>query len=74
MPFGRFGAGLLTGHPIGLVVVLGLLLIGLLGMPEYRIFFVASLALGGLFGLFLWLHHVDSDFTPRLERRFTNGH
>jgi hypothetical protein len=47
----------LTGHPIGLVIVLGLLLMGLLGLPEYRLFFVGSLVLGGLLGLSLWLRH-----------------
>jgi len=57
LPFGRYGGGLLTGHPIGLVIVLGLLLTGLLGLPEYRWFFAASLFLGGLLGLFLWLCH-----------------
>ena len=57
LPFGRYGGGLLTGHPIGLVIVIGLLLIGLLGLPEYRLFFAASLFLGGLAGFFLWLRH-----------------
>ena len=57
LPFGRYGGGLLTGHPIGLVIVIGLLLMGLLGLPEYRLFLVASLALGGLLGSFLWLRH-----------------
>ena len=55
LPFGRYGGGFLTGHPIGLVIVIGLLLMGLLGLPEYRLFLVASLALGGLLGFFLWL-------------------
>ena len=57
LPFGRYGAGLLTGHPIGLVIVVGLLLIGLIGIPEARWFFAASLALGALLGLILWLKH-----------------
>lgn len=57
LPYGRYGVGLLTGHPIGLVIVLGLLLMGLLGLPEYRLFFVGSLVLGGLLGLSLWLRH-----------------
>jgi hypothetical protein len=55
VPYGRYGVGLLTGHPIGLVIVLGLLLMGLLGLPEYRLFFVGSLVLGGLLGFSLWL-------------------
>ena len=57
LPFGRYGGGLLTGHPIGLVIVLGLLLMGLLGLPEYRLFLVATLLVGGLLGFFLWLRH-----------------
>ncbi len=57
LPYGRYGGGLLTGHPIGLVIVLGLLLMGLLGLPQYRLFFVGSLVLGGLLGFFLWLRH-----------------
>lgn len=57
LPFGRYGAGNLTGHPIGLIIVIGLLLMGLIGLPEARLFFAGSLALGGVFGLFLWLHH-----------------
>jgi hypothetical protein len=57
VPYGRYGVGLLTGHPIGLVIVLGLLLMGLLGLPEYRLFFLGSLVLGGLLGFSLWLRH-----------------
>lgn len=54
VPFGRFGAGLWTGHPIGLFIVAGLVLIGLVGIPEWRWFFGASLVLGGLYGYLLW--------------------
>ena len=57
VPFGTKGGGLLTGHPIGLVIVLGLLLMGLIGLPEARLFFVCSICLGGIFGLLLWLRH-----------------
>ena len=57
LPHGRYGGGLLTGHPIGLVIVLGLLLMGWLGLPEYQLFFVGSLVLGGLVGFSLWLRH-----------------
>ena len=55
IPFGRYGAGLLTAHPVGLVVVFGLLLMGLAGLPEARWFFAGALVLGGIFGLFLRL-------------------
>jgi hypothetical protein len=57
LPFGRYGAGNLTGHPIGLFVVLSLLLMGFVGLPEARWFFAGSLTLGCVFGFFLWLHH-----------------
>jgi hypothetical protein len=56
-PFGRYGAGLLTEHPVGLVVVAAVILLTLCGIPETWWFFVASLILGGLFGFFLWLYH-----------------
>lgn len=54
VPFGRFGAGLWTGHPIGLFIAAGFVLIGLIGIPEWRWFFGASVVLGGVFGYFLW--------------------
>ena len=57
IPFGRYGAGLITAHPVGLVVALGLLLMGLLELPPVRLFFAASLPLGAVWGLFLWLRH-----------------
>jgi len=57
IPFGRYGAGYLTAHPVGLVVVFGLLLMGLAGLPGARWFFAGAVLLGGIFGLFLWLRH-----------------
>jgi hypothetical protein len=57
VPFGRYGGGLLTGHPIGLVIVFGILLLALIGIPEARLFFAGSFVLGSVFGLFLWLRH-----------------
>jgi len=57
VPFGRFGGGQWTGHPIGLLITAGLLLMGLVGVPESRWFFAASLALGGILGLALWRLH-----------------
>jgi hypothetical protein len=43
-----------TGHPIELFIAAGLVLIGLIGIPEWRWFFGASLVLGGLCGYLLW--------------------
>jgi hypothetical protein len=57
IPFGRNGAGLLTSHPVGLVVVLGVLAMGLIGLPEARWFLAGAIVLGGVFGLFLWIRH-----------------
>ena len=57
MPFGQYGGGLLTGHPIGLVIVLGILLMGLIGIPEARVFLTGSAVLGTVLGVVLWLRH-----------------
>ena len=57
VPFGRGGAGLLTAHPVGLVVVIGLLVMGLTGLPEARWFFAGALLSGTVFGFSLWLRH-----------------
>lgn len=57
MPFGQYGGGMLTGHPVGLVIVLGVLFMGLVGIPEARPFLAASAVLGTVLGLFLWLRH-----------------
>ena len=54
VPFGRFGAGAWTGHPIESVVVVGFLLIGLIGIPEWRWFFGATVLVGSAVGYFLW--------------------
>jgi hypothetical protein len=57
VPFGIYGGGLLTGHPIGLVIVIGLLLMGLVAFPAARWFFAGSLFLGAILGFLLWLRH-----------------
>jgi hypothetical protein len=57
VPFGTYGAGLWTGHPIGLVIVIGLLFMGFVGLPEARWFLVLAIPAGGICGFFLWLHH-----------------
>lgn len=57
IPFGRYGAGLWTGHPVGLVIALGLFVMVLAGIPEARWFLAGVLILGALWGFFLWLRH-----------------
>jgi hypothetical protein len=54
VPYGKFGAGVWTGHPIEFVVVLGILLVGLIGIPAWRWFFGATLLVGGFVGYGLW--------------------
>jgi hypothetical protein len=56
-PFGRYGGGEWTAHPIGLAIVFGFLLMGLVGIPQFRWFFVGALVLGSLCGLLLRLYH-----------------
>jgi hypothetical protein len=57
VPYGRFGAGLWTGHPAGLIVVIGILIVGLIGIPEWRYFFGATVFLGSLFAYTLYRRH-----------------
>jgi hypothetical protein len=57
IPFGRGGAGHYTAHPVGLVVVVGVLLMGLWALPEARWFLGSTVLLGGIWGFFLWLRH-----------------
>lgn len=54
VPHGKLGAGLWTGHPIGFVIVAGLIIIGLVGIPVWRWFFGAAVIGGSLVGYFLW--------------------
>jgi len=57
VPFGPLGGGQWTGHLIGLVIVFGFILMALVGVPESRWFFVASLGLGATVGICLYLWH-----------------
>jgi hypothetical protein len=57
VPYGRLGAGLWTGHPIGLFIVAGLVVIGLVGIPAWRWFFGATVILGSFVGYSLWRRH-----------------
>jgi len=57
VPFGLYGAGIFTAHPVGLVVALGLIFMGLAVLPEVRLFFLCALPVGAVFGFFLWIRH-----------------
>ncbi len=57
LPFGRYGVGLFTEHPVGLLVAVGVILMTLETTPAAGWFLGASLGLGAIFGFFLWLHH-----------------
>jgi hypothetical protein len=57
VPFGYYGVGVWTGHPIGLVIVIGLLLMGFVGLPEARWFLSLAVPAGGICGLLMWLRH-----------------
>jgi hypothetical protein len=57
VPYGKFGAGLWTGHPAGLIAVIGILIVGLVGIPEWRYFFSATVIVGSLVAYALWRRH-----------------
>ena len=57
VPFGPYGGGQITPHPIGLVIVIGLLLMGWASRTPVSALLLASLAGGAIVGLFLWLRH-----------------
>ncbi len=57
VPFGPYGAGQWTAHPIGLVVVIGFLLMGLVSHTPVSILLLASMLGGVVVGFFLWLRH-----------------
>jgi hypothetical protein len=57
VPFGKYGGGGWTGHPIGLVIALGIVIMALIGIPESREFLAAALPLGAIFGFVLWKLH-----------------
>jgi len=50
-------AFIVTGDPAGAIVAVGLLIIGLIGIPEARLFFFFTGILGGLLGLIRWCKH-----------------
>jgi hypothetical protein len=57
VPFGPYGGGQWTAHPIGLVIVVGLLLMGLVSRTPVSLLLLLSLLGGAIVGFFLWLRH-----------------
>lgn len=56
-PFGLSGVGVITSHPVGLVLIAGIILIALEAIPAARWFVAAAVAVGVAFGVCLWLYH-----------------
>ena len=61
-PYGRFGVGTFTAHPVGLVIALGLIVLVLVSIPGAPFFVAGSIGAGAVIGLFLWLHHRNRGF------------
>jgi hypothetical protein len=57
VPFGPYGAGQWTAHPIGLVIVIGLVFMGLVSRTPLSDLMFFSLLGGAVVGMFLWLYH-----------------
>jgi hypothetical protein len=62
VPFGPYGGGQYTSHPIGLFIAVGFIVMGIIGIPEARWFFAGSLVLGGILGMFFRLRHRSKSF------------
>jgi hypothetical protein len=57
VPFGPGGVGQWTAHPIGLVIVIGLVLMGLVSRTPVSELMFFSLLGGAVVGMALWLYH-----------------
>ena len=57
VPFGPYGAGQWTAHPIGLFIVIGLVVMGLVSRTPVSVLMFFSLLGGAVVGMFLWLYH-----------------
>jgi hypothetical protein len=60
-PFGPYGAGFFTAHPIGLIVALALVFVAW-RLPEARWFTIYSLPFGAIVGFVLWMRHRGKGF------------
>ncbi|HVM74982.1 MAG TPA: hypothetical protein VMT75_05015 [Candidatus Saccharimonadales bacterium] len=48
VPYGKFGGGVWSGNLAGLIMVIGILIVGLVGIPEWRYFFGATVLAGSI--------------------------
>src|SRR5215813_12619704 len=69
VPFGKYGAGGWTGHSIGALIVVGVVLTGLIGVPEARYLLAGALPLGALLGFALWRLHEWEPYALRSKRK-----
>jgi hypothetical protein len=60
-PFGPYGAGFFTAHPIGLIVAVALVFVAW-RLPEARWFTIYSLPCGAIIGFVLWMRHRGKGF------------
>ena len=60
-PFGPYGAGFFTAHPIGLIVAAAIVFVAW-RLPEARWFTIYSLPFGVIVGLVLWMRHRGRGF------------
>lgn len=57
VPFGNYGGGLWTSHPIGLFIAIGLLVMGIIGLPEAWWFVALAVPAGIVCGILMWCLH-----------------
>lgn len=63
-PYGRYGVGKFTEHPVGLLVVGFVIFLVLWAVPDMWKFLAAAIVLGALIGFVLWLRHRKPSATP----------
>jgi hypothetical protein len=56
-PFGRYGVGLITEHPAGLLVIVAVILLTVETIPGALWFLAGTLIAGASFGFVLWIRH-----------------
>ena len=68
VPFGKYGAGRWTGHPVGGFIAGGVVLLGLIGLPASRYLLAGAIPLGALLGFVLWKLHGADPYAVRRGR------